>query len=283
MALPATLLALALASANASAQEPILNEPNHTGFTEDGPPVLLTPGATIAYRPGRVLRAASVRIVRPQAGERLYFVQQLGITGTYNSGTGVLTLRGRARVSDYERALRSVWYEHTGDAPAAHRTVVMRVVDRHGRASKPARAGVQVTAVNDAPQVAPASGTFQYRLGGGHQVLAPGIAVLDPDSSMSGATVAISSGFVSGEDELAYATANPGVTGTYDSGTGVLTLTGTASAARYQDALRAVTYRNTSNSPSGPRRTVTIQVTDVQGSRSGTALIDMDYTNRPSG
>ena len=53
-----------------------------------------------------------------------------------------------------------------------------------------------------------------------------------------------------------------GITGSFDTSTGVLTLTGTASPAAYQAVLRSVTYFNTSTNPSTKTRTVTFSVTD---------------------
>jgi large repetitive protein len=270
----ASLLALALVGASGAAGQS--GDTVVSQFTEDGPAVPLAPNTTVAYPDRRVLRSARIRIVRPQTGERLHFVEQLGITGTYDSGTGILTLRGRARVPDYQTALRSVWYEHSGDKPASRRTVVIRVVDARGRRSRPGRVRVRVTGVNDAPQLAPASGRFEYGAGGRPQAIAPGIAVLDPDSAISGATVQISSNFTAAEDELAFRSRR-GITGTYDSGTGVLTLTGTASPADYQAALRSVTYANGSSSPSGTSRTVSFRVTDALGEPSGVTNFDITF------
>src|SRR5439155_1061559 len=50
--------------------------------------------------------------------------------------------------------------------------------------------------------------------------------------------------------------------GAFDNSTGTLTLSGSASVANYQAALRSVTYRNTSDNPSTANRTVTFTATD---------------------
>ena len=58
----------------------------------------------------------------------LAFTDQLGITGSYNATTGVLTLTGSASVVNYQTALRSVTYENTSEDPsAANRTVSFRL------------------------------------------------------------------------------------------------------------------------------------------------------------
>ena len=74
------------------------------------------------------------------------------------------------------------------------------------------------------------------------------------------ATVHITSGYASGEDLLEFTDAN-GITGSFNASNGKLTLTGSASVADYQSALRSVTYRNTSDNPSTANRTVTFIAT----------------------
>ena len=81
-----------------------------------------------------------------------------------------------------------------------------------------------------------------------------GLTVTDPDSTqIQGATVAISRASSPAEDELAFAN-QLGITGSYNDTTGVLTLTGTATVADYQAALRTVTYENESDTPDRRRR-----------------------------
>ena len=124
-----------------------------------------------------------------------------------------------------------------------------------------------VAPVNDPPRLGPETGQFDYQPGGGAQPVAPEIALLDPDTRIAGATVQISSGFNSDQDQLVFQNQR-GITGTYDSGTGILTLTGSASVADYQAALRSVAYSNSSTAPSPVSRTMTFQVTDTLGAVS---------------
>ena len=78
----------------------------------------------------------------------------------------------------------------------------------------------------------------------------------DPDgSSITGATVQISANYAGAQDQLALSGVHPGITATQVGDT--LTLSGTASTAAYQSALRDVTYANGSDSPSTLLRTVT--------------------------
>ncbi|MBU3704694.1 MAG: discoidin domain-containing protein, partial [Ilumatobacteraceae bacterium] len=100
-------------------------------------------------------------------------------------------------------------------------------------------------------------------------VVLTGIDVTDADTStLVSATVAITAGLTTG-DVLAFT--NDGatmgsITGDFDAGTGVLALTGTATAAQYQSAFRAVTFRNTTNNPTvnSTTRTVAWRTNDGQ-------------------
>src|SRR5205814_989044 len=64
-----------------------------------------------------------------------------------------------------------------------------------------------------------------------------------------------------GQDVLGF-TSQSGISGSFNAATGTLTLTGSASVANYQAALRSVTYVNTSDNPSTGTRRVTFTVND---------------------
>jgi hypothetical protein len=215
-----------------------------------------------------------------QPGDELVFTDQSGITGTYDSGTGVLTLTGTALIGDYQAALRSVGFRHTGDDPAATRTVTFSVSDG-AAASTPAAKGIEVTPVNDPPSVVTTGAALSYTEGDGPVPVDAAVAVSDPESApMSGATVQITSNFSSAEDELAF-TDQAGITGSYDDMTGTLTLSGAAGAAAYETALRSVTYENSSSNPSTATRTVSFRVTDAGLAASNVATRDMSLTGAP--
>ena len=87
--------------------------------------------------------------------------------------------------------------------------------------------------------------------------------------------MSISSNF-SADDVLNFTDQN-GITGSYDSVNGVLTLTGSATLVDYQAALQSITYVNTSDDPSDLTRTVTIQVNDGDVD-SNIVSRDIDFT-----
>ena len=81
------------------------------------------------------------------------------------------------------------------------------------------------------------------------------------DTNIESAVIQITTAYTSGEDVLAFAnTAN--ITGSWDVGSGTLTLTGSDTLAAYGTALQSVTYQNTSENPDTTARTVTFTIND---------------------
>ena len=88
------------------------------------------------------------------------------------------------------------------------------------------------------------------------------IEVSEPDNGMIvSAQVSIGIGFIAGEDWLAFTDQN-GISGSYDDASGLLSLTGTATATQYQDAIRSVTYANFSDNPTTTVREIQVLVSD---------------------
>ncbi|MGJ0486818.1 MAG: tandem-95 repeat protein [Methylomicrobium sp.] len=138
---------------------------------------------------------------------------------------------------------------------------------------------VAVTDANDAPSMT-AGGILNYSENDPATAVDPGLIVADVDSAnLSGATVLISGNFQSGQDVLEFSAQN-GITGIYDSGAGVLTLTGSATRANYQAALRSVKYLNVSDKPNTTDRAVTWTVNDGAADSNGvTSTIHVTAVN----
>ncbi len=116
-------------------------------------------------------------------------------------------------------------------------------------------------------QLAGQQGTLNYTENAGAVPIHSTLNLSDFDSTnLVGATVQITSVFSSSQDLLAF-TNQLGITGNYNPTTGVLTLSGSATLADYQTALRSITYANTSESPTSSR---TISFTVDDGSLSST-------------
>nr|WP_275066890.1 tandem-95 repeat protein [Achromobacter spanius] len=86
------------------------------------------------------------------------------------------------------------------------------------------------------------------------------VSVTDPENqNLSSMTITLSG--ATAADVLALGGAVPGITANYNSGTGVLTLTGNTTLANYQTALGLVTFTTTSTSAT--TRTISVQATSV--------------------
>ena len=187
----------------------------------------------------------------------------LGISVASNS-SGVLTLSGSASKANYETAFESITYQNTNtdDPDNTNRTITWVVSDGTANSSG-VTSTITVADVNDAPVVSDAGGTLSFSTGGSATVIDDTLTITDvDDTNMESATITISSGYESSEDVLAFTNAN-GITGSWDSGTGVLTLSGTASKANYETAFESVTYQNTdTGSPDTSDRIATWLVSD---------------------
>ncbi|MBD2520023.1 putative Ig domain-containing protein [Nostoc sp. FACHB-973] len=193
--------------------------------------------------------------------DTLAFTNQNGITGSYNTSTGVLTLTGSATVANYQTALRSITYTNSSDNPTTTpRTISFLVNDGTANSTVVTR-NINITAVNDASFATATNSALAY-IENATTAIDSGITLSDVDSpNLASATVSITSGFISAQDTLAFTNQN-GITGSYNSSTGVLTLIGSATLANYRTALQSITYTNSSDNPSTTPRTVSFVVND---------------------
>jgi VCBS repeat-containing protein len=141
-----------------------------------------------------------------------------------------------------------------------------------------------IVAVNDAPVVTPSTTDRSYTENDTSVVANDTLTLSDVDSdNITGATVKISSG-LNADDVLAF-TNTSNISGSYDANRGLLTLSGTATKADYQAALRAVTYSSSSENPTATSasRTLTWQIDDGQtanhASNSATSTINITAVN----
>ena len=254
---------------------PVVTAGATVSFTEQGSAAVLNSGLTLSDPDSTTLAGAAVSISGFVAGDTLNFTSQNGITGSYDSGTGVLTLTGSASVANYQAALRSISFSSSSDNPtnsgvSTSRTITWTASDGTANSTS-VTSTVNVTAVNDIP-VATAGATVSYTEQGTAAVLDSGLVLVDVDNlTLASATVSIS-GFLTG-DTLNFTNQN-GISASYDSSTGVLTLSGSASLANYQAALRSITFSSTSDNPtnSGANTSRTITWTANDGTANSTSV-----------
>jgi hypothetical protein len=273
----------------ATVDAPVVTPGANTTYTEGGDAVAVNPSLTLSDVDDTVVAGATITISGGRTtGDVLALPKditaQYGISGSYNSGTGVLTLTGSATVAQYQAALRAVTFANTTAEPtnnnaAPTRTITWAVTDGNsdslGAQTGSNTSTLTVTAVNSAP-VLTAGASFDYTEGGGATVIDGTITLTDADDTqVSGATVTISSGYSAG-DALGFSPQN-GIS-IASNANGVLTLTGTATKAQYQTALRSVTFRNTGDDPTsgGTTRTISWAVADANsdavGAQTSTAV-----------
>jgi hypothetical protein len=170
------------------------------------------------------------------------------------------------KTGDGTAVLKQAEGEELTETAASIVTVVAE--DGEGRETS-AEVAVEVSTAdaNIAPEVSVTSGTTNYVSGTGPVVIDGGVTVSDVDNLMlASATVAIVENFVSEEDVLGFEPSSwtGDISASYDSTSGVLTLTpeGSATLAQWATALSSVTYSNVSPTPHSSLRTVSFTVSD---------------------
>ncbi len=181
----------------------------------------------------------------------LAFTNQLGITGSFNAATGMLTLSGTSTVSNYRTSLRSVTFSTSGAAPStATRTLTIYATDDYTPTPATSVAATRTVTVQTTNLPPALSGVpnapLAYVRNASAVAIAPGALIYDPDSiNLASATIQINGNYQSGLDVLA-ATVGSGITQSFNATTGTLTLSGISSLANYQTVLQSVTFYTTS-------------------------------------
>ena len=156
-----------------------------------------------------------------------------GDTVTITSNVGTVSQNG-SQSGTYSYFESNVTSNHTvtitaTDSRGGVKTVSFNVTDQ-------SNVPPSLTAGGGAPAVAAS--------GGSGVVVDPNIVVDDPDGpNLTTASVSIGSNFTAAEDRLLFTNQN-GITGSYNTSSGILTLSGSATASQYQAALRSVRYQN---------------------------------------
>ena len=184
----------------------------------------------------------------------------LGVTpgvggATTQTGLGTLTVQANGA---YTFVPNPAAVNALPEGPNVANTFLVQASD--GIATTTSTLTVTFDPANDVPTIT-AGATLPYEEGQAPTAIDNNITVADVDSAITGATVSIGS-FAAG-DVLGF-TAQNGIAGSFNGETGVLTLSGAATAAQYAAVLRSVTYENTSAAPTGGTRTITFAVTDGQ-------------------
>lgn len=206
-----------------------------------------------------------------------------GLAFTSGDGTADATVTFRGTRTALNTALDGLRYTpgsgHTGAA-----SLTIATSDLGATGAGGAQTDTDVIALTLTPNVS-ASVTLSlagivFTEGGSATVLDGALTVADGDDTvLQGATVRITGNFASTQDRLTF-TDMLGIAGTWNGTLGALTLSGAASVADYQSALRSVRYLNTSEAPTTATRTVTFAADDGAGLGAAASLtIDVGSVN----
>jgi gliding motility-associated-like protein len=218
-----------------------------------------------------------------QGEDFLEFTNQLGISGSFSTLTGILSLIGTASVSNYQIALQSITYENTSEDPDISNRTVDFIINDGDLDSDPFQMQVLVTPINDKPTITGSTTDLNYSVSDLKLIIDNTIITDDVDDiNLESALITILSGYIEGEDFLDFNDAFGITKAGFNTTTGELSLTGTASISDYQSALRTVTFQNTNSNPIASTRKVSFLVNDGElNSSAFERNINMQFENDP--
>jgi hypothetical protein len=266
---------------------PVLADPSSApvSYTEGGPTVQLTNSITITDGDNTNMASATVSITSgfQTTEDILTFTPSGGISGSYNNATGVLAMTGTATTGAYRNTLRSVRYSNASEAPTVADRTISFMVNDGTSPSNTINKTVTITAVNDNPVLAGIEGsTLAFTEGDVPVQITSTITVTDIDNaSLQSAVVTVSSNYQSDQDVLSFVNAYS-LTGSWNPGSGQLTLTGPTTLANFQAALRTVKFNNTSANPNTTNRVISFVVSDGTGN-SNLATRTVSVANQNNG
>lgn len=264
----------------------------HIILVNDAPEVTVLGAQTIAEDTSQVIPGVSIG--DPDAGTAqvevtltvgngtLSLPSTNGLTFVAGSGSNDDTVTIQGTVDDINAALATLEYQ--GDAEFVGNDQLDIVVNDLGNTSTfpgpqltdTASVALTVTEVEDAPVVdldgAGADDTFTVTFteeAGSINLLDIPATVSDIDSAnLSEISVQIDNIQDAGEEVLSVDTGDTGLNANYDPATGILTISGNATVADYQDVLNTLQYNNTADEPNPLARTVSVVATDSAGTES---------------
>lgn len=239
-------------------------EVNAVDYNDGGAAVAISSQIQVTDSDNNLIDGAEVSITNNfiSTEDALSFTPTANVSGSYDPGTGVLTLSGQDTKANYESVLRSVTYQNSSPTPNENvRTVSFQVFDWDDASNVVSR-DVNIITVNTPPVVFGISGTpLNYSEGTGEMLIANSAVITDDNSNLESAEIQISENYIQGEDLLVYNDQN-GISGVWNSLTGILNLTGSTTVANYENALRSVRFLNTSSDPTEATRTISFSVND---------------------
>ena len=220
---------------------------------------------TLSSVSGSQLISASVHLYynfKPEE-DSLVFVDQNGITGSYDPVQGIMELSGVASISDYEKALESVGYINTSEDPSTDLRKVDFYANNGSSINNFNRVYIEVIPVNDPPVISGSETTLPYYPTSGPVEIDTLISITDVDDThLVQAWVWISDNYKPAEDLLSV-TEQFGISVTYDEPSAKLILQGIATLYEYEQILSSITYLNSNPDPVPSTRNISFKVFDA--------------------
>jgi hypothetical protein len=224
--------------------------------------------------------------------DQLVFTPVGNITGTFDSVTGILTLSGDANTTteEFQSVLRSVSFRSLRRNPTPYpRELLFTVTDSVGLPSQElfGRTLIAMEVPTVRPSVTGTTTNLAFPPNGEPLAVFPDFDLVYPDealpppsvplgtfipgSTITRATVSISTNYIRGEDFLTFAAVGQ-ITGIFYQDTGELLLEGTGSLAEYEQVIRSVKYQNRNTSASTADRVIELALDDGSGSSNPPSL-----------
>lgn len=229
----------------------------------------IDPALTITDPNGQLIHSASLQLLDYMSNEdSLSATAENGISVSWDSSAGVLTLSGEASVATYQAALQSVTYTDTSYDPATTPRIAQVTVTDSQFATGSSSQAILITAVNDPPsiqtppiQTIGSSSQIVFSSAGGDPII---ISDVDANGAVEQLTLAVSDGTL----HLNEAAGLSFIAGA-SSGVASMTVTGTLEAINA--AIDGLTF--TPSSPYASAASLEVSAADLGNSGIGGAQV----------
>lgn len=233
-----------------------------TNYTENGSSVTVDSSVSLSDVDDSNLNLATIQLTTNyQSSEDSLICPATSLSCSYSSGT--ITLSGTATKATYDSAIQAVRYINSANDPSTStRTVRLRLRDASNGYSGYYYKSISITASNDIPTLSFFTGTASYTENASSVLINSSISISDlDDTNLNLATVGLTTNFESTEDSLVCPATS--LNCSYNSASGLLTFSNSASIATYDSAIQGVRYLNSSDDPSTGTRSVRVRVRDA--------------------
>lgn len=246
-----------------------LQEP--PAYTQGAAAVAPLTGASLANSTAEFFSGCTVAITNYAAGADKFLADLPDgspLTPYFDAFKGVLTLTGTGTAEDYTGALESLKLQSFDNNTT--KVLDVTIADTLGHLDKAtATMNVTVTGAKQTPFTFTDDQLPRIIAGIGACVYTGTAVPINPNLTaeytgtkpLSGASIKFNAEFDETADTLTF-TAQNGITGTYDKPTGVLTLSGQATVAQYEQALRSVAYKSLRANPEDYEREILFTLTN---------------------